>query len=191
MTVAVFDGSTVGDVSDRLQAAPLNHFEQLAAEWLQYNGYFVRVGVQVGPRPRGGYEGELDVVGFHPTKAHFIHVECSLDALNWAQREQRFDAKFERGRRFAHGLFAGLRLPEQIDQVALLQFASGNRNDLAGARVVTGTALIQEILIGLKDTSPATSAVPSTLPLIRTLQLASSAGPAAEKIGPLLIPSLS
>jgi hypothetical protein len=37
----------------------MNHLEQLVAEWLQYNGYFVRLSVQVGGRARGGYEGEL------------------------------------------------------------------------------------------------------------------------------------
>ncbi len=41
----------------------VNHLEQLVAEWLQFNGYYVRVSVQVGPRPKGGFEGELDVVG--------------------------------------------------------------------------------------------------------------------------------
>lgn len=168
----------------------MNHFEQLAAEWLQYNGYFVRVGVQVGARARGGYEGELDVVAFHPGKAHFIHVECSLDALSWAQREQRYGAKFERGRRFARGIFAGLQLPEEMDQVALLQFASSRRTNIAGGRVVTGAALIQEIMAKLKATSPGASAVPSTLALIRTLQLASSVtdlAPQSQAAG--LIPS--
>ena len=33
----------------------MNHLEQLVAEWLQYNGYFVRVSVPVGPRPKGGF----------------------------------------------------------------------------------------------------------------------------------------
>lgn len=153
----------------------MNHFEQLAAEWLQYNGYFVRTGIQVGPRARGGYEGELDVVGFHPGEDHLIHIECSLDALSWAQREVRFAGKFDRGRRFVHAVFAGMHLPEQIDQVALLQFASATRDTLAGGRVITGTCLVQEILLALEKTSPAKSAVSSTLPLIRTLQLAASA----------------
>ena len=48
----------------------MNHLEQLVAEWLQYNKYFVRVSVQVGPRPRGGFEGELDVVGINLAKPH-------------------------------------------------------------------------------------------------------------------------
>lgn len=152
----------------------MNHFEQLAAEWLQYNGYFVRTGVQVGPRPRGGYEGELDVVAIHPSKGHLLHIECSLDALSWAAREKRFAAKFERGRRFARRVFEGLSLPDALDQVALLQFAGAARAELAGARVVTGHCLVREIMKGLQGTSPASGAVASTLPLVRTLQLASA-----------------
>jgi hypothetical protein len=42
----------------------MNHLEQLASEWLEYNDYIVRGSIPVGPRPQGGYEGELDVVGF-------------------------------------------------------------------------------------------------------------------------------
>jgi hypothetical protein len=43
----------------------MNHLEQLIGEWLQYKGYFVRVSVPLGPRPKGGFEGELDVVALN------------------------------------------------------------------------------------------------------------------------------
>ncbi len=68
----------------------VNHLEQLVSEWLQYNGYFVRVSVQVGARARGGFEGELDVVALNPVTQHLLHVECSLDALSAEKREERF-----------------------------------------------------------------------------------------------------
>ncbi len=153
----------------------MNHFEQLATEWLQYKGYFVRTGVQVGPRPRGGYEGELDVVAIHPGKGHLLHVECSLDALSWEAREKRFAGKFERGRRFIRTVLSDMHLPENVDQVALLQFAGAKRATLAGARVITGVSLVHEILDGLAHTSPASGAVSSSLPLLRTMQLAAAA----------------
>jgi len=44
----------------------MNHLEQLVTEWYEYRGYFVRRNVQVGPRLKGEYECELDVVAFHP-----------------------------------------------------------------------------------------------------------------------------
>jgi hypothetical protein len=72
---------------------------------------------------------------------------------------------------YAKNVFKGFALPDDIDQVALLQF-SGDKAEIGGARIVTVKSFIREILDGLKGTSPASGAVPSTFPLIRTLQLA-------------------
>jgi hypothetical protein len=149
----------------------MNHLEQLVSEWLQYKDYFVRASVQVGPRAKGGFDGELDIVGFDFDNQHLIHVECSLDAASWKDREIKFSKKFERGRKYAKNVFKGFALPDDIDQVALLQF-SGDKAEIGGARIVTVKSFIREILDGLKGTSPASGAVPSTFPLIRTLQLA-------------------
>jgi hypothetical protein len=33
----------------------MNHLEALTAEWLNYNGYFVRTAVKVGKRAKGGW----------------------------------------------------------------------------------------------------------------------------------------
>ena len=157
----------------------MNHLEQLTSEWLQYCGYFVRTGINVGARPTGGFEGELDVVGLHPGKEHLIHIECSLDAMSWAARERHFGAKFERGRLYARGAFGDLPLPETIDQVALLQFAPNEPRTIGAVRVVTVAAFINEMLRGLAHTSPVSGAVSSNLPLVRTLQLAAAAGKSA------------
>lgn len=135
----------------------------------------MRVSVQVGKRAKGGFEGELDVIGVDLARAHALHIECSLDALSDAKRQERFAGKFERGRRYYRHAFPGLELPNEIEQIALLQFASGNVRSMGGARLVTVREFVNEILEGLKGTSPASSAVPSNLPLLRTLQLAEDA----------------
>ena len=155
----------------------MNHLEQLVSEWLQYSGYFVRTAVMVGPRSRGGFEGELDVVGLQVANRHLLHVECSLDALSWAVREQRFRKKFDQGQRhIKHALFQGFTLPEAIDGVVVLQFAGRNSPEhIGGGRLVTGKQFVREILDGLKNTDPASGAVPTTFPLLRTLQLAAAA----------------
>ncbi|MDP3659218.1 hypothetical protein [Phenylobacterium sp.] len=153
----------------------VNHLEQLVSEWLQYKGYFVRTSIPVGRRPKGGYEGELDVVAIHFKNKHLLHVECSLDAWNIEKRHERFAAKFERGRRYVRDIFEGMELPEELEQVVVLQFASGVDRHFGGTRLVTVRELVHEIVDGLKGTSPASSAVPSNFPLIRTLQLASDA----------------
>lgn len=162
--------------NDGSEGGGLNHLEQLTAEWLEYRGYFVRQSVLVGPRAKGGYEGELDIVGVNPTTGHLIHVECSLDADSWPQREVRFAAKFERGRRFVPSLFNGLNLPSELDQVGLFLMAGGVRTEVGGGRVVRVADFICEVTSHLKRYRPEKSAVPSGLPLLRTLQLAAHFG---------------
>ncbi|MBA4760657.1 hypothetical protein [Sphingomonas sp.] len=168
-----------------------NHLEDLTAEWLEYNGYFVRKSVLVGKRDKGGFEGELDVVGLHPQTRHLIHIECSLDADPWAKRELRFSGKFDRGRRYIMPLFDGLDLDVVPDQIALLQFGGGGRNSIGGGRIVWVRDFIQEILSVLSTRSPDKMAVPSTLPLVRTMQLAAQAVRKSPAQTTLLPPTVS
>lgn len=120
----------------------MNHLEQLVAEWYEYRGYFVRRNVQVDPRPNGGYNCELDVVAFHPEKHHLAHIEPSMDAHSWAKREQRYTKIFSAGRQHIPALFSGIALPQEIEQIALLGFASNaNVKTLAGGRVMTTSEL--------------------------------------------------
>jgi hypothetical protein len=156
----------------------MNHLEQLVAEWLQYNKYFVRTAVQVGKRANGGFEGELDVVAYHFSKKHLLHIECSLDSLSKEKREERFLKKFEKGRNYIKHAFEGLELPGVPEQIAILQFATDATPMLGGAKLITVKQFVLEILDGLKGKSPASGAVPSTFPLLRTLQLAAFAGSA-------------
>lgn len=149
-----------------------NHLEDLTAQWLEFNGYFVRTSVLVGKRDKGGFEGELDVIGFHPATRHLIHVECSLDADTWDKRQERFTKKFERGRQYIKPLFHGLEVDSIVDQVALLQFGGGDRSELGGGRIIWVRDFVNEMLKILTHRSPDKQAVPSTLPLLRTLQLA-------------------
>lgn len=165
-----------------------NHLEQLTAEWLEHCGYFVRQSVLVGPRDRGGFEGELDIVALNPSTKHLLHVECSLDADPWAKREERFSAKFERGRKYVPSLFAGLDLPSSVDQVALLQFGGGERTEVGGARLIWVTDFVADMMTTLKSRRPDKAAVPSTLPLLRTLQLAAHFGVPRGRNGQLSAP---
>lgn len=154
----------------------MNHLEQLVSEWLQYNGYFVRTSVLVGRRPNGGFEGELDVVGINMGRGHLIHVECSLDADAKEKREKRFTDKFERGRKHIEQVFVGLSVdPSKLDFVAVLQFPNKGVTTLGGGRLLHTRDLVHEIFHGLAGSTPASGAVPSNLPLLRTLQLAADA----------------
>jgi hypothetical protein len=77
-----------------------NFLEQLVAEWYEFRGYFVRRNIKVGPLPKGGFKSELDVVAFHPTEKHLVHIDPSTDAHAWDQREKHFTPKFVVGRKF-------------------------------------------------------------------------------------------
>jgi hypothetical protein len=102
----------------------MNHLEQLVSEWLQYNGYYVKVSIAVGARPKGGFEGELDVVGLDLFHKRLLHVECSLDALAGEQREKRFSAKFERGQRYMKDVFKGWKFPLRSSRLRCSNFTA-------------------------------------------------------------------
>ena len=151
----------------------MNHLEQLTAEWYEFRGYFVRRNVQVGRRPKGGYECELDVVAYCPNRQHLVHVEPSMDANPWAVREARYTKKFDAGKKYIRDVFKGIDLPEHIDQIALLGFASTtNFKTLAGGKIMTSAQFLQEITSEIGGLKIASAAIPEQYPLLRTIQFA-------------------
>jgi len=160
----------------------MNHLETLTAEWLSYNGYFTRTAVKVGKRDKGGWDGELDVIGFHPDpdRRHFLHIECSTDAWTWAKREETFQRKFRIGRKHALEYFQGMASPDElknVDQVVVHGFAGATdkHRKLGGGRLVRVQELVAEIMNGIPP-QLSISAVPENYPLMRTLQLSVMAG---------------
>jgi len=148
-----------------------NYLEQLVAEWYEYQGYFIRRNVKVGKRPKGGYEGELDIVAFHPRKKHLLHIEPTHDAHSWERREQRFEKKFSAGRKYIPELFTGLEIPKKIEQICLLGFGSNtNHPFLAGGKVVTVAEFLSEIMTELSKSSMHSNAMSENHPTLRTLQ---------------------
>jgi hypothetical protein len=148
----------------------MNHLEQLVAEWYEYRGYFVRRGARVGKRDGGGYYGEVDVVAFEPKKRHIIHVETSMDATGWDEREKRYAKKFEIGRRYIPGLIPGFEAADDIEQIVLLGYGGkGGREYLGGGRIVLIAESLAHILSILRSKSMHSEAVPEQYLLLRTL----------------------
>ncbi len=148
-----------------------NYLEQLVSEWYEFKGYFVRRNIKVGRRAKGGYEGELDVVAFHPSKKYLVHIEPSLDAHRWDKREERFAKKFAAGRKHISKIFEGFDLPTDIEQIALLVLPSkGNRLTLGGGKLVTLAELLEEIFVVIKPLSIYKNSIPEDKPLLRSFQ---------------------
>jgi hypothetical protein len=147
-----------------------NFLEQLCAEWYEFNGFLVRRNALVGKRRTGGYEGELDIVAFHPVTSQFVHVEASMDAESWAAREEKFQRKFDVGKRYAPALFDGLPLPAELKQIALLGFAGKSHpTTLGGGDVLVLQELLVDILTALRELSEDETVVPETYSLLRAL----------------------
>jgi hypothetical protein len=66
----------------------MSHLEDLIVEYYDWQGYLVKRNIKVGRLGHGGWEGELDVVAYHPLNKHLIHLEPSVDADTWATREK-------------------------------------------------------------------------------------------------------
>ena len=148
-----------------------NHLEQLIAEWYEYQGYYVKRNVLVGKREKGGWECELDVIAFHLTKKHLIHLEPSLDADSWAERERRYAKKFAAGRKYIREQFDGLDLPDDIEQIALFLYASKTIHPtIGGGTVMPVGDLMAEIFASLNDKRLETSAIPEHLTILRSFQ---------------------
>jgi len=151
----------------------MNFLEQLVSEWYSYRGYYVRTNVMVGKREAGGYEGELDVVAFHPETKEIVHIETSMDAQSWNKRREKFARKFELGRQYIPELFSFTK--QHPTQVAVFGFPRTTRDrQLLGEdiQVCLMPQLIGEIADKLSQTTVETGVIPETFLLLRAMQFA-------------------
>ena len=151
----------------------VNFLESLIAEWLEYQGMFVKTNVLVGPRPRGGYECELDVVAIDLQNKKILHYEPSMDASSWEDREVRFSKKFQAGKKYIPEIFVDFMKihPDWIEQYAVLGFGSdANHKTIGGGKVITLKSVFQMILQDLKGKRIDKEAISENMPRLRTIQ---------------------
>lgn len=148
-----------------------NYLEQLAAEWYEYRGYFVRRHVMVGPRAAGGHEGELTILAVHLDRGEVVQVEPSMDAHSWEIREKRYAARFDLGRRFVPGLVGEVANADGLRQIALIGLGSStNHPTLGGGELLSLADFLVEILSELRIGFEGGAPVPQQYPILRTLQ---------------------
>jgi len=157
----------------------MNHLEQLVTEWFEYLGHFVKTSVNVGKRERGGYDGELDVVSIDIVNRRIIHVECGCELTSVDKWNERYAAKFERGRKFIPQILPA-HADWPIEQVSVLMFNTSARREFGGVRSITYAELVKSIEEGLVNTRLNTSAVPSQFGLVRAIQMAMEARTARD-----------
>lgn len=154
-----------------------NFLEELVAEWYAHQGYFLIRNRKVGKRERGGYECELDVVAFKPSRRHLIHIEPSTGTGSWDDLEVSYKKKFQAGRKYIYDLkyfpeFEGLQLPDKVEQIALLLYGSTkNRTMLGEGQIVPISSFLKDILRNLAQHNFSTKVVPEHFPLLRGFQL--------------------
>ena len=152
----------------------MEYLEQLAREWYEYQGYFVRQDFWVGLAPDGSYECELDVVPFHPLNRHVVQIEPGFDLLPAAEKELHFRTKFDAGKRYLHRLF-GPPVGLHVEQIALIAASDcEDRRTIGGGRVMLVSELVAHILRRICALDPITAPIAEHWPLIRTLQWAAT-----------------
>ena len=151
----------------------MSHLEDLICQYYEWEGYIVRRNVKVGRLPQGGWEGELDVVAYHPESKNLVHLEPSVDGLSWARREERFSKKFLAGKKYIFTeVLPWLDASTPLKQVAVLVSRGADHDTIGGGEVLT----IDEITKEIRDKVAAkglmaSAAVPEQFDLLRTIQL--------------------
>jgi hypothetical protein len=151
----------------------MSHLETLIAEYLEWQGFLIRRNTKVGRLAHGGWEMELDVVGFHPETGALVHYEPSIDALSWEKREARYKKKFDAGRKYIFKeMFSWLPASTQLQQVAVFVSHPRGRDTIEGGIIISVDQLMAEIRAKVVAYGPMVSnAIPEQYPLLRTIQM--------------------
>jgi hypothetical protein len=149
------------------------HLEALISEYLEWQGFLIRRNTKVGRLGHGGWEMELDVVGFHPKTSELVHYEPSIDALSWDKREVRYKKKFEAGRKYIFTeLFSWLPPDTALRQIAVFPTHPRGRDNIATGKIISIDELMAEIRSKVVACGPMMrNAISEQYPLLRTIQM--------------------
>ena len=151
----------------------MNFLEQLAAEWYEYSGYFVRTNIKFEKRSRGGWTGEMDIIAYEPKSKKFVHIETSTDSISWPKRRERFNKKFKDAKKHYKEVFPfkGSRLK----QIAIVGFNKKQTSERFSEKIdiVHIPAFMERITSEVKNKDPQKEAIPESYPLLRAIQYSS------------------
>lgn len=154
----------------------MSHLETLIAEYLDWEGFLVKSNIKVGKLGHGGWEMELDIIGYHPKSGALVHYEPSIDALSWETREKRYMKKFEAGRKYIFtDIFSWLPKSTPLSQIAVFINHPKGRDHIAGGTIISIDELTAEIRKKILSRGiMSKNAIPEKYPLLRTIQLTHS-----------------
>jgi len=150
----------------------MTFLERLAAEWYEYEGYFVRSNVRARKRAKGGFDVELDVLAYDLPNNTLLHVETSGDADSWAERERRFRTKKFILKTKEYEAIIGCRV-SKIRKIAVVGYARATKTNLnwgGDIELVPIPDFVKQIAEKLGSQHPAHEAVPEGFPLLRAMQ---------------------
>ena len=151
----------------------MSHLESLIVEYLDWQGYLVRRNTKVGRLKHGGWEMELDVIGYNPHTSDLVHYEPSVDAHTWDTREARYAKKFEAARKLIFGeVFSWLPPETPLRQIAVFPSHPKGRDTIAGGEIISIDEFVAEVRSKVIACGIACrSAISENYPLLRVLQL--------------------
>ena len=164
----------------------MNFLEQLAAEWYEYNGYFVRRNIKFGGaagKSTGGHSGEIDVLAYRPKDNTLVHIEASSDFDSWEKRKVKFiTKKFTKLADLEYIRAVGLA-PSSIGRIAIVSHSrrptdlSWKTKDGNPIEVIDIPTFVGTILAALQKRQHARNiSIPEQLPLLRAMHYAISYG---------------
>ncbi len=150
----------------------MSHLENLIFEYMDWQNYLVKRNRKVGKLSHGGWETELDIIGFHPETKDLVHYEPSVDAHSWETRDRRFQKKFNAGQKHVSSIFTHLPEGLKLRQIAIFPAHPVGRDEIAGGKIQSIDELVREIRHKILDEGPAyKKAIPEIYPMLRTIQL--------------------
>lgn len=151
----------------------MSHLESLVVEYLEWQGYLVRKNIRVGRLKHGGWEIELDVIGFHPHSGDLVHYEPSVDAHKWEIREARYAKKFGAAtKHILSEVFSWLPKETNIRHIAIFPTHPKGRDEISGGKIQSIDELVAEIREKILACGFASrNAIPENYPLLRMMQL--------------------
>lgn len=151
----------------------MSHLESLIVEYLDWQGYLVRRNTKVGKLKHGGWEMELDVIGYNPHTNDLVHYEPSVDAHSWNTREARYTKKFKAARKFIFAeVFSWLPPETPLRQIAVFPSHPKGRDTIAGGQILSIDEFVAEVRSKIVKCGVACrSAISENYPLLRVLQL--------------------